>query len=156
MVAMGFSKSFIILGICFRISVEIRKRVAIVAMLPSDEIQELILQRRKTRRIKNKQQNQLIKQRQGSLNGFRIIQNYFNFYFNIIMPTIFNVSELTDDDLILLSDKYQEKLSRYKLMMNETTERTEKIIYRIQEEQVRRYVDKHLQNFIEFKMDLSD
>ena len=44
-------------------------------MLPSDEIQELILQRRKTRRIKNKQQNQLIKQRQGSLNGFRIIQN---------------------------------------------------------------------------------
>lgn len=69
------------------------------------------------------------------------------------MPTIFNVSELTDDDLILLSDKYQEKLSRYKLMMNETTERTEKIIHRIQEEQVRRYVDKHLQNFIESKMD---
>ena len=69
------------------------------------------------------------------------------------MPTIFNVSELTDDDLILLSDKYQEKLSRYQLMMNETTERTEKIIHRIQEEQVRRYVDKHLQNFIEFKMD---
>jgi hypothetical protein len=31
------------------------------------------LKRRKTRRIKNKQQNQLIKQRQGSLNGFRII-----------------------------------------------------------------------------------
>ena len=124
--------------------------------MPSDEIQELILQRRKTRRIKNKQQNQLIKQRQGSLNGFRIIQNYFNFYFNIIMPTIFNVSELTDDDLILLNEKYQEKLSRYQLMMNETTERTEKIIHRIQEEQVRRYVDKHLQNFIEFKMDLSD
>ena len=69
------------------------------------------------------------------------------------MPTIFNVSELTDDDLIILSDKYQEKLSRYKLMMNETTERTEKIIHRIQEEQVRRYVDKHLQNFIESKMD---
>ena len=65
----GFFKSFIILVICFRISVEIRKRVAIVAMLPSDENQELILQWRKTRRIKNKQQNQLIKQRQGSLNG---------------------------------------------------------------------------------------
>ena len=125
-------------------------------MLPSDEIQELILQRRKTRRIKNKQQNQLIKQRQGSLNGFRIIQNYFNFYFNIIMPTIFNVSELTDDDLILLNEKYQEKLSRYQLMMNETTERTEKIIHRIQEEQVKRYVNKHLQNFIESKMDLSN
>ena len=72
------------------------------------------------------------------------------------MPTIFNVSELTDDDLILLSEKYQEKLSRYQLMMNETTERTEKIIHRIQEEQVKRYVNKHLQNFIESKMDLSN
>ena len=72
------------------------------------------------------------------------------------MPTIFNVSELTENDLILLSDKYQEKLSRYKLMMNETTERTEKIIHRIQEEQVKRYVNKHLQNFIESKMDLSN
>ena len=72
------------------------------------------------------------------------------------MPTIFNVSELTDDDLILLNEKYQEKLSRYQLMMNETTERTEKIIHRIQEEQIRRYVNKHLQNFIESKMDLSN
>ena len=65
------------------------------------------------------------------------------------MPTINSVSELTDEDLILLSEKYQEKLSRYQLMMNETTERTQKIIHRIQEEQVRRYVNKHLQNFIE-------
>ena len=72
------------------------------------------------------------------------------------MPTIFNVSELTDDDLILLSEKYQEKLSRYQLMMNETTERTQKIIHRIQEEQIRRYVNKHLENFIESKMDLSN
>jgi len=72
------------------------------------------------------------------------------------MPVIFNVSDLTDDDLILLSEKYQEKLSRYQLMMNETTERTEKIIHRIQEEQVKRYVNKHLQNFIESKMDLSN
>ena len=72
------------------------------------------------------------------------------------MPTIFNVSELTDDDLILLNEKYQEKLSRYQLMMNETPERTEKIIHRIQEEQVKRYVNKHLQNFIESKMDLSN
>ena len=72
------------------------------------------------------------------------------------MPTIFNVSELTDDDLILLNEKYQEKLSRYQLMMNETTERTEKIIHRIQEEQVKRYVYKHYQNFIESKMDLSN
>ena len=41
-------------------------------------------------------------------------------------------------------------------MMNETTERTQKIIHRIQEEQVKRYVNKHLQNFIESKMDLSN
>jgi len=72
------------------------------------------------------------------------------------MPTINSVSELTDDDLILLNEKYQEKLTRYKLMMNETTERTEKIIHRIQEEQIRRYVNKHLENFIESKMDLSN
>ncbi len=72
------------------------------------------------------------------------------------MPTISNVSELTDDDLILLNEKYQEKLSRYQLMMNETTERTQKIIHRIQEEQVKRYVNKHLQNFIESKMDVSN
>ena len=70
--------------------------------------------------------------------------------------TISNVSDLTDEDLILLSEKYQEKLSRYQLMMNETTERTQKIIHKIQEEQVRRYVNKHLQNFIESKMDLSN
>ena len=72
------------------------------------------------------------------------------------MPTINSVSELTDDDLILLNEKYQEKLSRYQLMMNETTERTQKIIHRINEEQVKRYVNKHLQNFIESKMDLSN
>ena len=72
------------------------------------------------------------------------------------MPTIFNVSDFTDEDLILLNEKYQEKLSRYQLMMNETTERTQKIIHRIQEEQVKRYVNKHLQNFIESKMDLSN
>ena len=72
------------------------------------------------------------------------------------MTTINSVSDLTDEDLILLSEKYQEKLTRYQLMMNETTERTQKIIHRIQEEQVRRYVNKHLQNFIESKMDLSN
>ena len=70
--------------------------------------------------------------------------------------TINSVSELTDEDLILLSEKYQEKLSRYQLMMNETTERTQKIIHRIQEEQVARYVNKQLENFIESKMDLSN
>ncbi len=72
------------------------------------------------------------------------------------MQSINSVSELTDDDLILLNEKYQEKLTRYKLMMNETTERTEKIIHRIQEEQIRRYANKHLESFIESKMDLSN
>ena len=72
------------------------------------------------------------------------------------MQSINSVSELTDDDLKLLNEKYEEKLTRYKLMMNETTERTEKIIHRIQEEQIRRYVNKHLENFIESKMDLSN
>ena len=72
------------------------------------------------------------------------------------MQSINSVSELTDDDLILLNEKYQEKLSRYQLMMNETTERTEKIIHRIQEEQIKRYVNKHLEIFIKSKMDLSN
>jgi len=53
-------------------------------------------------------------------------------------------------------EKYQEKQSRYQLLMNEATERNEKIIHRIQEEQIRRYVNKHLENFIESKMDLSN
>jgi hypothetical protein len=57
--------------------VEFEKTDATAATMPPDEITKLLLKRRKTRRIKNKQQNQLIKQRQGSLNGFRIIQNYF-------------------------------------------------------------------------------
>jgi hypothetical protein len=72
------------------------------------------------------------------------------------MQSINSVSELTDDDLILLMEKYQEKQSRYQLLMNEATERNEKIIHRIQEEQIRRYVNKHLENFIESKMDLSN
>ena len=37
--------------------------------------------------------------------------------------TIYNVSELSDDDLIELSIKYHEKQARYDLMMNEATER---------------------------------
>ena len=72
------------------------------------------------------------------------------------MQSINSVSELTDDDLIFLMAKYQEKQSRYQLLMNEATERNEKIIHRIQEEQIRRYVNKHLENFIESKMDLSN
>ena len=59
--------------------------------------------------------------------AFELFELFFNFYFNIIMPTINSVSELTDDNLILFMEKYQEKLSRYQLMMNETTERTKKI-----------------------------
>ena len=57
--------------------VEFEKTDATAATMPPDEITKLLFKRRKIRRLKIKQQNQLIKQRQGSLNGFRIIQNYF-------------------------------------------------------------------------------
>ena len=39
---------------------------------------------------------------------------------------IYNISELTDDDLKGLMIKYHEKQARYDLMMNETTERNQK------------------------------
>jgi hypothetical protein len=39
-------------------------------------------------------------------------------------------------------------------MYNEATERNEKIIFHIQKEQLRRYIDKNLGNFIESKMDI--
>ena len=52
------------------------------------------------------------------------------------MPTIFNVSELTDDDLKQLMIKYHEKQERYDLLMNEATERNSQIIDRIYREQV--------------------
>ena len=64
------------------------------------------------------------------------------------------ITNYTDEDLNKLLLKYEEKQERYKLMYNEATERNEKIIFHIQKEQLRRYIDKNLGNFIESKMDI--
>jgi NDP-sugar pyrophosphorylase family protein len=64
------------------------------------------------------------------------------------------ITNYTDEDLNKLMEKYKEKQSRYALIYNEATERNEKIIFHIHKEQVRRYVNKNLENFIESKMDI--
>ena len=64
------------------------------------------------------------------------------------------ITNYTDEDLNKLMEKYKEKQSRYALIYNEATERNEKIIFHIHKEQVRRYVYKNLENFIESKMDI--
>jgi hypothetical protein len=56
------------------------------------------------------------------------------------MDTIYNIIDLTDDDLKQLMNKYKEKQTRYDLMINEQTERNTKIINRIYEEQVKRLI----------------
>ena len=65
-----------------------------------------------------------------------------------------NITNYTDEDLTKLLEKYREKQSRYELMYNEATERNEKILFHIEKEIIRRYVDKNLENFIETKMDI--
>ena len=65
-----------------------------------------------------------------------------------------DITNYTDEDLIKLLEKYKEKQSRYQLMYNEATERNEKILFHIEKEIIRRYVDKNLENFIESKMDI--
>ena len=70
------------------------------------------------------------------------------------MDTIYNIIDLTDDDLKQLMNKYKEKQTRYDLMMNEATERNTKIINRIYEEQVRRLIDKNVQMFRDAKKDV--
>ena len=64
------------------------------------------------------------------------------------------ITNYTDEDLNKLLLKYREKQSRYELMYNEATERNERIIFHIEKEIIRRYVDKNLENFIESKMDI--
>jgi len=71
------------------------------------------------------------------------------------METIYNVSELTDNDLKQLMNKYKEKQSRYDLMINEATDRNNQIINRIYQEQVKRLINKHVQMFKEARMDTS-
>ena len=69
------------------------------------------------------------------------------------MDTIYNISELTDNDLKQLMKKYREKQERYDLMMNEATERNNKIVIRIYNEQVKRLIKKHVEMFKKAKMD---
>ena len=65
-----------------------------------------------------------------------------------------DITNYTDEDLIKLFEKYKEKQSRYALIYNEATERNEKILFHIEKEIIRRYVEKNLENFIESKMDI--
>jgi len=51
----------------------------------------------------------------------------------------FDVSTLSDEDLINLMEKYKEKLQRYTLFLNEEKERTERKILIIHLEQVKRF-----------------
>jgi hypothetical protein len=69
------------------------------------------------------------------------------------MDTIYNIVDLTDGDLKQLMNKYQEKQSRYELTYNEATERNQKIINRIYNEQVKRLINKHVEMFKKAKMD---
>ena len=70
------------------------------------------------------------------------------------MDTIYNILDLTDDDLHQLMEKYKEKKMRYDLIYNEATERNQKIILSIHLEQVRRFRETHLKIFRD-AMDLS-
>ena len=69
------------------------------------------------------------------------------------MKTIYNILDLTDDDLKQLMDKYKEKKMRYDLMYNEATIRTERMILNIHLEQVRRFRETHLKAYRDAKMD---
>ena len=71
------------------------------------------------------------------------------------MNTIYNILDLTDDDLNQLMEKYKEKKMRYDLMYNEATQRNEKILLNIHLEQVRRFRETHLKAFRDAKMDTS-
>ena len=51
----------------------------------------------------------------------------------------FDVSMLSDEDLINLMEKYKEKLQRYTLFLNEEKERTERKKLIIHLEQVKRF-----------------
>ena len=72
------------------------------------------------------------------------------------METIYNIVDLTDDDLKQLMQKYREKQSRYELTYNEATERNNLIINRIYNEQVKRLINKHVEMFKKAKMDTTD
>jgi len=62
---------------------------------------------------------------------------------------MYNILDLTDDDLHQLMEKYKEKKMRYDLIYNEATERNQKIILNIHLEQVRRFRETHLKVYRE-------
>ena len=64
------------------------------------------------------------------------------------------ITNYTDEDLNKLMEKYKEKQTRYNLIYNEATIRNEKIIFHIEKEQLRRYINNNLGNFIESKMNI--
>ena len=72
------------------------------------------------------------------------------------MNTIYNILDLTDDDLKQLMEKYKEKKMRYDLMYNEATQRNEKIILNIHLEQVIRFKETHLKAYRDAKTDTTD
>jgi NADP-dependent 3-hydroxy acid dehydrogenase YdfG len=72
------------------------------------------------------------------------------------MNTIYNILDLTDDDLKQLMEKYKEKKMRYDQMYNEATIRNERIILNIHLEQVRRFKETHLKAYRDAKMDTTD
>jgi NADP-dependent 3-hydroxy acid dehydrogenase YdfG len=71
------------------------------------------------------------------------------------MKTVYNILDLSDDDLNQLMEKYKEKKMRYDLMYNEATVRNERIILNIHLEQVRRFRETHLKAFRDTRMDTS-
>ena len=70
------------------------------------------------------------------------------------MDTIYNIIDLTDDDLKQLMKKYKEKQERYELMYNEATIRNERIILNIHLEQMKRFRENHIQAYRDAKLDL--
>ena len=72
------------------------------------------------------------------------------------MDTIYNILDLTDDELKQLMEKYREKQIRYEKLMNEATIRNERIILNIHLEQVRRFRETHLKAYRDAKMDTTD
>ena len=71
------------------------------------------------------------------------------------METIYNIIDLTDNDLKQLMEKYREKQARYDLMINEATDRNNQIINRIYQEQVKRLISKNVEMFKEARMNIS-
>jgi hypothetical protein len=109
---------------------------------------------------------EMLTNKQLKINVLKFLDNYKNILIDKIKDpkiyndpyikmdiNVFSVDDLTDDDLKRLMDKYHEKQTRYELKMNEATERNQKIINLIYQEQARRLINKNVQMFRESRMD---